>query len=287
MIQEALEEILRPEVALTGAILAAGVASFAPLTIALAQRLYPGRIVHFARWGFSHVVLAVFVFVTMSYVVAKSLLPYADDGEVPVELALAGTACVQGVVVALIAYWASKRDPQGVRSLGLWPGRWLPAFGVGLLVYALFLPGIYGLELLWPWLVTRLGEPFEPQGLEAGFLQLSGARLWTAVALAVVVVPLLEEVLFRAFLQPLLVQNFRDYGGVVLTSVIFAGLHGASAFLPIFGLSLVLGGVMLRTQRLVAVWGIHAAHNGIRLGLLLYARELFMDVDGAGLLALP
>ena len=81
--------------------------------------------------------------------------------------------------------------------------------------------------------------------------------------------PLLEEVLFRGFLQPLLVQNFRDKGGIVLTSALFAVMHGTSAFLPIFGLSLILGAVMLRTQRLTAVWAIHALHNGLQVALLL------------------
>jgi membrane protease YdiL (CAAX protease family) len=269
LLQADIEQVLRPEVALTGAILVAGVAAFAPLTIAIAKRLYPGRIVFFARWGFSHVLLGLFVFLALSLVVAKGLVPDSGEGEPPLELVLTASAFVQGVVVALIAYWAAKRDPEGVRSLGLWPGNWARALGVGLLVYLLFLPGIFGLELCWPWLVTRLGETFEPQSIEAGFLELAGLRLWVAIALAVFVLPLFEEVLFRAFLQPLLVQNFRDYGGVVLTSVIFAGLHGTSAFLPIFGLSLVLGGVMLRTQRLIAVWGIHAAHNGIQVALLL------------------
>jgi hypothetical protein len=38
-----------------------------------------------------------------------------------------------------------------------------------------------------------------------------------------------------------------------------------------------MGGVMLRTQRFVACWAIHAAHNGLIVSALLYlpaAREL-------------
>src|SRR5262249_42104447 len=54
------------------------------------------------------------------------------------------------------------------------------------------------------------------------------------------------------------------------TSFVFAALHGSGAFLPIFALSLVLGGTMLRTQRLFAVWTVHAAHNGLMF-LVLYS----------------
>ncbi len=63
----------------------------------------------------------------------------------------------------------------------------------------------------------------------------------------------------------------RDAGRSILcrdTPQGLAALHGPSAFLPIFGLSLVLGAVMLRTQRLVAAWGIHALHNGIQVAAL-------------------
>jgi membrane protease YdiL (CAAX protease family) len=60
----------------------------------------------------------------------------------------------------------------------------------------------------------------------------------------------------------------------VLTSVLFAGLHGGSAFLPIFGLSLVLGALMLRTGRLASVAVVHALHNGAMLVLVFLAPEV-------------
>ena len=91
-----------------------------------------------------------------------------------------------------------------------------------------------------------------------------------AILLAVLVAPLLEEILFRAFLQPLLVQNLSDRLGIVVTSLVFAALHGTAALVPIFALSLLLGAIMLRTQRLFAVWAVHATHNAL-VFLLLYA----------------
>ena len=79
---------------------------------------------------------------------------------------------------------------------------------------------------------------------------------------------------FRSFLQPVLVRRFGDKAGVVLAALLFAAVHGISPFLPIFGLALVLGSVMLRTQRLSAVWAIHALHNGLMLGVLFLAGSL-------------
>ena len=84
----------------------------------------------------------------------------------------------------------------------------------------------------------------------------------------IVVLPFFEELIFRGFLQPLLVQNLGDRGGVFLTSLVFALPHGDSAFLPIFGLALLLGSLKLRTQRLSAPFAVHALHNAIVFALL-------------------
>ena len=122
--------------------------------------------------------------------------------------------------------------------------------------------------LIWPWALTEVGVGYETQLIVQRFESLPRDQLWVAAVFGVVLLPLFEEVLFRVFLQPLLVQNFSEKGGVLLTSLAFAALHGTSAFLPIFGLSLLLGGVMLRTQRLTAVWLVHALHNGITTAAL-------------------
>jgi len=50
--------------------------------------------------------------------------------------------------------------------------------------------------------------------------------------------------------------------------------------MPIFGIALVLGGVMLRTQRLLAVWAIHALHNGLQVAMILLIGHLAADSAG-------
>lgn len=260
--------------ALAGAILATCGVAFTPVTLALARRFFPRQRVFFARWGFSHVLLAAVLYVVLGAVFSESL----DAASAPLPIQLVAGAAAQGTVCAVVGYWAVKRDPSGARALGLWPGSQLRAVLVGLGSYLSSLPGLLGLALLSPWLVTRLGGSYEPQTYVEGFQHLSGAELWVAVPLAVLVIPLFEEILFRAFLQPLLVKNFRDRGGVVLTAALFAALHGPSAFLVIFGLALLLGGVMLRTQRLAAVWAVHAAHNGLQVALILSLPERYLEL---------
>jgi membrane protease YdiL (CAAX protease family) len=160
-------------------------------------------------------------------------------------------------------------DPDGARSLGLWRGGQARAAGAGVLAYELCLPSLFGLSLLWPWIYARLGGEVAAQVFFGEFESASGASLWALVLVVVALQPLLEELIFRAFLQPLLVQNLGDRGGLALTSVLFALLHGPGFFLPIFALSLLLGALKLRTQRLAASWAVHAVHNGLMVALAL------------------
>lgn len=242
-----------------GAVLIAVALSLAPITILVARRLFPGRNVVFARWGFSHV-LGVLVFGFALVWLSQVVWPSRPD-TFDVQAELVRMAAVLAAIVALIARFAQQLDPDGWRALGLWRGMHARAIATGLSAYLISLPGILGLGLVWPWVLDKLGIPFAPQALAEGFKSLPHERMALVLVLGIFVLPLFEEILFRVFLQPLLVQNFSEKGGVLLTSALFAALHGESAFLPVFGLSLVLGAVMLRTQRLSAVWVVHALHN--------------------------
>jgi membrane protease YdiL (CAAX protease family) len=251
-----------------GAVLVATSIALVPITILLVRRIFPGRTVIFARWGFSHVVVVALVGLAGGLIAGMLLgVAHAETRFVPTLLA---SVALFGSASAAVAWFAHRLDPAGLRCLGLWPGKNLRAIAAGITAYVLCWPGLLGLGLFWPWFLTWTGAGFELPFVDKGMAGLSAAERPIAIAIAVVVMPLLEETLFRVFLQPLLVQNLSDKLGILATSLLFAGLHGTSAFLPILGLSLLLGSVMLRTQRLAAVWAIHALHNGLML-LQLYA----------------
>ena len=245
-----------------GAVLLASACASASVTVLAVRAIFPGRNVIFARWGFSHVA-SVAALVLLALAAAGTAVSMAGVTEPPLLLELAITAAVGALACGAIAYFAWKLDPAGVRCLGLWKGRHARATFAGITAYAMSTPGLFGLLLVWPWFLTEVGIGFEQQEIAQRFQGLPRDQIWIAAVFGVAVLPLFEETVFRAFLQPLLVQNFSEKGGVVLTSIAFAAMHGTNAFLPIFGLSLVLGGVMLRTQRLSAVWAVHALHNGI------------------------
>ena len=268
-----------------GAVLMAAGLGIAPFALALARRLWPERLVFFARWGFTHLVLLVLI--TLAAAVGVSILwPVPADGELGLLGSLGRMALMFSVVALTILRLAQRLEPAPARALGFEAEGTPRAVGVGVAVYLLLLPGLMGVTFLWPSLLQLLGEEPEPQAVLVGFLELEGSQLLLAFVGATLVLPFFEELLFRGFLQPLLVQNFRDRGGVVLTSLVFAALHGLTAFLPIFALSLILGGLMLRTRRLASAWAVHALHNALMISLLLSVPQLRESLGEAGLLGL-
>jgi membrane protease YdiL (CAAX protease family) len=255
--------------------------ALAPFARVLARALFPAPEEFVPRWGVAHAFLVTLA--TLALVVLMGAVSGALGREPTALLGLGVSAVILGGACALVLLLAERLDPAGWRCLGLGRGANGRAVLLGAATYLLAWPALLGSMLLWPWVLRAAGIEPEPQEIALQMLQLSGPALWGAAALAVLVMPLLEEILFRAFLQPLLVSALGVTGGVGATSVAFAALHGASAFLPIFTLSLVLGAVMLRTRRLSSAFCVHALHNGVTLLLLFLlpgSREL-LGSEGA------
>ncbi len=249
-------------------LLAAGVA-LAPIGIHLAHRAAPGRRVFFARWGFRHAAMVLAVALVAMFL-AGTVAHYAvGERELLPLLYLGESAKLAAVGAALLV--ARACEPGAFAALGFRRGGNGRALLCGAVSFVFFLPLVHGADQVWPFVYELFGGAWEEQEVITMFASLQGMELVQAILLAVLVAPLLEELLFRGFLQPLLVQNLSDRGGIVLTSLLFALLHGWSAFLPIFVLSLVIGGVMLRTQRIAAAWLVHALNNAITIAVLVLA----------------
>ncbi|QDU68243.1 CPBP family intramembrane glutamic endopeptidase [Engelhardtia mirabilis] len=240
--------------ALTGA----GVA-LAPVAAQVALRLRPGRNVFFARWGFSQVSVAVIAGLLL-YLLG-GLLP---EGELT-SLLRPDLLLVGGAIVAVVA--AERTQPEGWRSLGFHRGQTGRSIAAGVATYLCCLPLLVGLTIGWPLLLGAFGGEPREVGSAVRMAQLDGTA-WTMGALALVLVaPVVREVVLRGFLQPLLVQNFSERGGIALGGLLFALLQPVELFAPALGMGVVLGVIMLRTQSLAATITAHALHQALWLGL--------------------
>lgn len=222
----------------------------------------PGRNVYFVSWGFSQVVIAV---------LAAALANFAVGALISGPAAAPSAFLAALAAVAAVSVWtARKTQREPLRSLGLCfdrPGRDLASAAAALLVS---LPLLYGLSWAWPelqrLLAERLGAGASPAaGAESAdaLAHLGPIRLWGA---ALLLSPALQELCVRGFLQPLLIQNFSERGGLLLSALIFAGMHGAAGFPVLLALGLVLAEVKLRTHSTWAAWLTHVLYMGLCIG---------------------
>jgi hypothetical protein len=196
--------------------------------------------------------------------------------EPDVLLALLASQLVVGSAALLAALLAARR-PGGLASLGL--ARPLPARAPGaiLRVYAPGFLCVIGLGLVWTHVCRALGWE-ERQEILRLILGLERHELVLAAVLAVGAAPLLEELLFRGFLQGFMAQVVGERWAVLCASAVFARLHGVAGLPSLFLLSLFFGWLQVRTRSLWAPVLAHALNNAVMLALPLL---LAGKVEGA------
>lgn len=166
-------------------------------------------------------------------------------------------------ILALWIPWACRRSGVGIR---LFVGRvpdgynWLPV--VGLLAVA-------GVFTIGSWYVTAYGLSLFAPGLTEGILEASelefadsiaAGAMWTLVA--VLVAPVVEEVLFRGVLVNRWGVKWGLGTGIVASSVLFGVLHGINtAGATVLGL--VAAVLYLRTRTLIVPIAFHAGGNAM------------------------
>ncbi len=97
-----------------------------------------------------------------------------------------------------------------------------------------------------------------------------------AVLIAVVLAPLIEELIFRVLLQGFFTTTLRmkKWTAILTTAILFSAVHGFPDAYALVPLALVLGYIYHQTRSYVAVVVTHACFNGfniINLGLSLLA----------------
>lgn len=160
--------------------------------------------------------------------------------------------------------------------------RWNEAFGV----FSASWPGAWRQSVLWTlpamigaWLahqgctelLARLGIPHDTQ---AAVDAVRGAgAIWERVLLftfAVVTAPIMEEVLFRGILWPILRDRGWRWAGCLAVSALFALIHAnLAAFVPLLLLGMFWTWLFERTGDLTAPILSHAIFNGLNFAWLL------------------
>lgn len=104
------------------------------------------------------------------------------------------------------------------------------------------------------------------------FLQLlndQGGAVFTAVFVAAVVVaPVMEELVFRVILQSSLIRWCGPEIGITVTAILFAAVHGFPDSLGLLPLAFILGYVYHQRRSFISVVLLHALFNAFNIALL-------------------
>lgn len=160
-------------------------------------------------------------------------------------------------------------------SFGDLRARWRKLLGISVLGYIGVIVLTYALYAL-----VSLPTPQSPAA-DYG-RQLSGLAFVFFIISAVILAPIVEEMIFRGLIQNMLRAVFRsdatkwlivrDVLALIVTAAIFAGMHGTLTGFPVLFISGgMMGFVYMRTGLLWASIGLHFINNAIATLILLAA----------------
>jgi membrane protease YdiL (CAAX protease family) len=185
---------------------------------------------------------------------------------VPVLLAAARTA--RRKASSPDAELLGRQGPRGLAQFGLGArARWSGLL-TGLMITLLVAPLLMGVNSLWGagWVFVTGDLP--QQDVAELIRGATGADLLPVFVLAGLAIPLVEELFFRGVLLGFLEVRLGTRQALLISSAVFAALHGLFASGPIFALALVMGLAMVRTRNLLVPFAIHALNNSVQVILL-------------------
>ena len=196
-------------------------------------------------WGFAEVLLIGALFLPAvlagAYAVQAGSAYFGVDGKKGVPLLAAEFIGYAIVFLALRALFARHGHPL-FRSLAWVPGPFKPVHLIAVGISLAFATVLLGNILR----VPNVSTPFDK------LLNDPSSRI--AIALfGVMIAPIVEELLFRGFLQPVMVDSLGVFPGILITSLLFGGLHLAqNAFIWQSGVLITFVGFVLGVVRHVS-----------------------------------
>lgn len=213
-----------------------------------------------------------FVWLTTTTVLQALVIPFArrlDDSQVLFVTSLAGTlgSLVAVVLVLLVAKAAFAR---GLKGLGLRLKTIPKDLGQAFLTLLAVWPLVMAMMSLTILIMKHLNKDFEVPQHEALQVITESASIPLQVlmiVLAVVVAPVVEEMLFRGLFQTMIRSYvLRPWPAIAITSVLFAAIHANPEHWPaLFLLAMGLGYSYEKSGSLLRPIFMHAMFNGITI----------------------
>ena len=173
----------------------------------------------------------------------------------------------------------------GIWALGSFLGARLDAYGLhrapnrghflrGAHLYLVSWPAIFGASLFWMGFLFLVGADIAPQDVAKLVQSTASHERWAVFLMAAVFVPIVEEFIFRGFLQTWLVKTRGALPGILITSLLFALLHGTTAFGPLMVISLAAGFARHITGSLWPAIAVHMCNNAFATIMLFQGLDI-------------
>ena len=190
----------------------------------------------------------------------------APTKEIPLEIIGVASTLLSGIMIMAFFWWDIRRSGKPFYpEIGLQPSNIKKSKGLLLVLAALtsthFLAWIYRSVIL-----PALGH----EGIIGGgskmfsFIQTNGGALEMSgfLLLALFVGPIMEEVVFRGYLQSSLAKKIPAWAAILITSIVFTVGHSPMILWPMYFLySVTWGWILLRTGSLKMAILIHILSN--------------------------
>jgi membrane protease YdiL (CAAX protease family) len=200
------------------------------------------------------------------------------DAEVTTWRMAIATLSFQGAALVLVGRFLREHQLGWAEGFGFLNRR-RQAVLLGLLAAVLFLPVGWGLQQASALVMTHLPhfkmEPQEQLPVHALRVSMSWGGRLALGAVAVLLAPVAEEVLFRGILYPAIKQVGHPRLALWGTSLLFAAIHmNLVTFVPLAVLALVLTALYERTDNLLAPITAHVLFNALNFGMLLVQQHM-------------
>ena len=191
---------------------------------------------------------------------------FSPTDKVPLEILGLTSALLSGIMIITFYWWDIRRSGKTFYpKIGLQPSKIKKSKGLLLIIVALvsthFLAWIYRSVIL---------PAFGQEGIIGGgskmfsFVQTNGGALEMGgfLLLALFVGPILEEIVFRGYLQSSLAKKIPLWAAILITSIVFTVGHSPMILWPMYFLySATWGWILMRTGSLKMAILIHILSN--------------------------
>lgn len=215
-----------------------------------------------------------------------TLILTPDEGEA-VTMKFAGTARDRvGIIAINMMFVQGGAILMAFLLLFKYRLRWREAFGglgeptwtvaMPVLLGTLFILPAFGLHFLSQLIIVQLGgEPTAQQAVQMVSAAKNQAEIILQIISVVLLAPMAEELLFRGVVYTSLKQAGHPVSAVLVSSLIFAAVHGSFALmLPLTVLAVVLVWLYEKTGSIIAPIIMHATFNAINFALIKLAPNL-------------